>query len=162
MNRLTYDDVIIHLDWRRGPYVAAVKMSACVVAPDGYTYHLPDGATADLFVMRGGKCLPVRAVPLYMPTNGLGQRMCEVCGEPFVSRERAVHSIHVCSKACCRARHNAVSAATARAAYRPVTNDPRSCTVCGTAFVPKRSDAKTCSPRCRTAAHRARTLAATC
>jgi hypothetical protein len=39
---------------------------------------------------------------------------------------------------------------------RPVTREPMLCEVCGIEFIPPRSDAKTCSNRCRQAAHRAR------
>jgi predicted nucleic acid-binding Zn ribbon protein len=39
-----------------------------------------------------------------------------------------------------RERHNA---------RRRKTPEPKTCTVCGTTFTPKRRDAKTCSDRCR-------------
>ena len=39
--------------------------------------------------------------------------------------------------------------------YTPKQNDPITCTCCGETFVPKRTDAKFCSPGCRLTQHRA-------
>lgn len=153
MKKLTLDDVIVHSNPRKGFYVAAVKMSACI--PDQSGYILPEGATDDLRVLRGGQWHPVHSFHLRLPMNRSGQRMCEVCGEPFVERTSPGKPIYVCSRLCRRKRHNAVSAAAERAKYQPKTPAPVACALCGTLHTPKRSDALYCSVRCRVAAHRA-------
>jgi predicted nucleic acid-binding Zn ribbon protein len=43
---------------------------------------------------------------------------------------------------------------------RKVRHDPMNCSACGRSFVPKRTDAVTCSNRCRQALHRQRASAA--
>ena len=59
-------------------------------------------------------------------------------------------SLH-CSDACRKKR----AAELARRRYVPAEPQERPCAHCGKLFAPRRSDAKTCSVRCRTALHRA-------
>jgi hypothetical protein len=78
---------------------------------------------------------------------------CEVCGRPVVW----VHypdwrHYRCCSERCARRRYNRALALASSRARQKV------CEVCGSEFVATRSDAKTCSPKCRQAAYRRRRL----
>jgi site-specific DNA recombinase len=57
-----------------------------------------------------------------------------------------------CSERCARRRYNRALALASSRARQKV------CEVCGSEFVATRSDAKTCSPKCRQAAYRRRRL----
>ncbi len=74
-------------------------------------------------------------------------RPCEVCGQEvaFGLGKRSWRSPHLCSPECVVERQNAA---------RRVIPTEKSCEVCGEKFTPKRSDAKTCSDRCRQALRR--------
>jgi len=72
---------------------------------------------------------------------------CEVCGRAVAWMYRPPRRVFVCSDACERERINA---------RRRVRHRPRACESCGESFIPTRSDAATCSDRCRQRLHRSR------
>jgi hypothetical protein len=76
-----------------------------------------------------------------------GGRPCEVCGRLMSWKGRAGYqTVQVCSWECEGERRNA---------RRRVQHEAKVCANCGETFTPKRSDARTCSDRCRTALNRA-------
>lgn len=87
-------------------------------------------------------------------TSAANTIACEYCGAPLrVTRDRQYRLKYhpICKRTVDRNRANA---------RRDVTAAPSStehvCEGCGQTFEAKRKDAKYCSSRCRTAAHRAR------
>jgi len=82
---------------------------------------------------------------------------CCHCGRPVILNGRRKKPIHVvCSVKC---RHAAYAAAARnRARARQRSPGERSCAnaACGEGFVPKRSDARYCSPACKQSAYRRR------
>jgi predicted nucleic acid-binding Zn ribbon protein len=73
---------------------------------------------------------------------------CEVCGRKIAWLVWRQSRLVVCSYRCRSERENAKR--------RVGPYEPRACAVCGEPFTPKRSDAKTCSDRCRQKLRRAR------
>lgn len=74
-------------------------------------------------------------------------RPCEVCGHEIAWLHPRNTSIRVCSHDCAAERLNR---------RRRVEHEPRVCSVCDDTFTPTRSDAVTCSDRCRQRLRRAR------
>jgi len=74
-------------------------------------------------------------------------RPCEVCGHEIAWLRPRNASIRVCSYDCAAERLNR---------RRRAKHEPRVCPVCGEAFTPTRSDAVTCSDRCRQRLRRSR------
>ncbi len=77
---------------------------------------------------------------------------CRVCGDTMVRFDRKHHS-PFCSDAC--AAQAQAQRKQPQDYYTKATPTPKPCAHCGETFTPKRSDAKTCSPACRVALHRA-------
>jgi hypothetical protein len=84
-------------------------------------------------------------------------RYCRTCKDAFYSR--GVGTLHYCSPPCL-----AIGRLNWKKTPRPSRakkREGRNCAVCGKVFTPKRSDARTCSVKCRVAAHRAALVHAT-
>jgi hypothetical protein len=89
---------------------------------------------------------------------------CENCGRPMI---RDIYYPLVCSGRCDKAqvnkrsyeKHREQISARRTQARAHVDHDAIPCAVCGKPFKPKRTDAKTCSNKCRQRAHRARQAA---
>ena len=77
----------------------------------------------------------------------LPARPCEVCGHEIAWLHPRYSSIRVCSNDCAAERLNR---------RRRVKHEPRICPVCDETFTPTRSDAATCSDRCRQRLRRSR------
>lgn len=80
---------------------------------------------------------------------------CVECGRGVVviadaRRNRVTRPLTICSAECRRERANDL---------RRRKHEPRLCAACGEPFVPSRSDAKTCSNRCRQRLHQRRAAA---
>ncbi len=80
-------------------------------------------------------------------------RECTQCGVPFpwVQGRKGGRPKVLCS-ACRLENKRAESRARIARTYVPRVNPPRVCERCGTEFVPKRSDARFCTKRCKQAA----------
>jgi hypothetical protein len=79
------------------------------------------------------------------PCGGCGRLVYQRLGDPV--RSRRVFCCERCLSHC-RVKE--------RAEVRRQARSDRRCAVCGVAFTPGRSDARTCSPACRQKAHRQR------
>jgi hypothetical protein len=109
---------------------------------------------------KGLRNVSIRRGFSYADTSAWFRCRCEGCGRPMrIIRRDPVYSWtkppartrRVCCTECAKLvekRRNSER--------RRVTHEPIACVECGEAFVPTRSDATTCSNRCRQAAHRAR------
>jgi hypothetical protein len=92
------------------------------------------------------------------PVDPVRVGTCQRCGEAFavdfylLSSGQNVAKVRYCSNECLVA----VSVARRReGGARRVPPHVKTCDRCAAEFTAKRSDARFCSPRCRTAAHRA-------
>jgi predicted nucleic acid-binding Zn ribbon protein len=119
-----------------------VRCSRCKRLTTGTVYLRGNGAacqacSVDLFA---GERWKLRVEP------------CEICGRE-IAKLGWMHwpggKERVCSEWC---RHERWKAS------RRVTHEPQPCIVCGEEFAPSRSDARTCSARCRQRLRRARAL----
>jgi hypothetical protein len=80
------------------------------------------------------------------------ERPCVECARPTIMRREYRHRKYIfCCQPCEVAYYNR---------RRRVRPKPKKCEVCAKEFMPKRSDSKTCSSRCRQKAYRQRTKAA--
>ena len=99
-----------------------------------------------------GPCEPLPGLVLPGP-NISPERPCEFCGRrvTIVNDPRPRRRHVFCSKRCTwRAANRQTKALRAEA------RQSRTCETCGRPFVPRRADAKRCSPACRQAAYRRR------
>ncbi len=95
----------------------------------------------------------------YRWVDGRAVSKCAHCGAEIV-RTYGKNRHRFCSNTC--ADGNAAYLKADRREYdyyTPVVRDPIPCAVCATPFVPTRSDAKTCSVKCRVKRHRAKVAA---
>jgi hypothetical protein len=69
----------------------------------------------------------------------LARRRCLTCGRPL----RLYQPIHMSEQVCCSARNER------NRLRRHVKHQPMRCLVCGKSFMPRRTDAQTCSNACR-------------
>lgn len=93
----------------------------------------------------------------YQWRDGKAIEYCRHCGD-MMFRINNGHRYTYCSNGCvdaAAAKREAEALANPRPSYyTPVVPTPTTCAVCGDAFTPKRTGAKTCSTRCRVKAHR--------
>ena len=73
--------------------------------------------------------------------------ICEYCGAPIPAKEIREKAYRLKYHARCARTVN-------RERHTPVGDRQNKCDWCGGEFISKRSDAKFCSARCRTATHR--------
>ena len=71
--------------------------------------------------------------------------VCSYCGAPLLVERDMAYRLKY---------HPKCKRDVDRERYRRPESDGHACDHCGQSFAAKRSDAKYCSPRCRTAAHR--------
>jgi predicted nucleic acid-binding Zn ribbon protein len=76
---------------------------------------------------------------------------CRHCGRPLRIANSNPPASPTCCETCQRLDRN-----TRNKLRRRVEHEPITCIVCEQEFIPKRSDAKTCSNKCRQALHRER------
>ena len=80
---------------------------------------------------------------------------CETCRRPMRVEVRITHRLSRRERCCCKqCLHTAVLRRNNE--RRRVHHQPIACAVCGTMFTPQKSNATTCSGKCRIKAYRAR------
>lgn len=146
-------------------FTVGQELRGAPLAIDGeplFTMQLP---TDPLAAMYGGKVpYPVDGAlddEIEFCANGYTLAQCQHCGQKMVGNRSLWRKTRggYCSKLCFDAEgaeYRQWDAARKRRAYaaQRTPPEPRNCAHCGDSFEPKRSDAKTCSQRCRVAMHR--------